>query len=559
MDARKKNIRSPIEINDKRRYNQKPAEARSSLHMRGKQSCRGAQPLHRRIIPAHAGQTARSAIAPTPFADHPRACGANDVSETFDPDCDGSSPRMRGKHTAGRLPSGGHRIIPAHAGQTARSAIAPTPFADHPRACGANADVPEPALPKSGSSPRMRGKPTYMPLNPQAKRIIPAHAGQTLTLVRGLSWGTDHPRACGANASSICSSNMRSGSSPRMRGKPFDLLDVLIDRRIIPAHAGQTRPCPSRTLWWSDHPRACGANPIQYLRARKCHGSSPRMRGKRQQAGAFVVGERITPRMRGKLVLYGTPNCLRRIIPAHAGQTHGWNRACSSCSDHPRACGANLLLDDSTTSPPGSSPRMRGKLRVARHRRRQRRIIPAHAGQTRALGCRHARSPDHPRACGANRHGSRSRSWFRGSSPRMRGKHGERVTQRRARRIIPAHAGQTQRVQPSLFEGADHPRACGANPHAFSLAVSSHGSSPRMRGKRWLAWLVSRRPRIIPAHAGQTRAGRAGRRPAPDHPRACGANDRANARLRADRGSSPRMRGKRSNRVSITRMVITSD
>ena len=51
------------------------------------------------------------------------------------------------------------------------------------------------------------------------------------------------------------------------------------------------------------------------------------------------------------------------------------------------------------------------------------------------------------------------------------------------------------------------------------------GSSPRMRGKRWLDSGARRGLRIIPAHAGQT-ANRNGRVcTKTDHPRACGANE----------------------------------
>ena len=91
-------------------------------------------------------------------------------------------------------------------------------------------------------------------------------------------------------------------------------------------------------------------------------------------------------------------------------------------------------------------------------------------------------------------------------------------------RIIPAHAGQTSRHYFCLRNLTDHPRACGANLTGQDVTKALYGSSPRMRGKRAAGQVACEQRRIIPAHAGQTRAGRAGRRPAPDHPRACGAN-----------------------------------
>ncbi len=45
----------------------------------------------------------------------------------------------------------------------------------------------------------------------------------------------------------------------------------------------------------------------------------------------------------------------------------------------------------------------------------------------------------------------------------MRGKQGDDRHQQPQRRIIPAHAGQTVWLRPALFSISDHPRACGAN------------------------------------------------------------------------------------------------
>ena len=152
------------------------------------------------------------------------------------------------------------------------------------------------------------------------------------------------------------------GSSPRMRGKRQNAVGDLDDFRIIPAHAGQTRirQCSTRTD--PDHPRACGANNDFLVQLGAMVGSSPRMRGKPMQT-ADKVDE-------------------HRIIPAHAGQTRRWHSDADSQSDHPRACGANLLKRIEKGSDFGSSPRMRGKLAVHRVIVASTRIIPAHAGQT---------------------------------------------------------------------------------------------------------------------------------------------------------------------------------
>ena len=147
-----------------------------------------------------------------------------------------------------------------------------------------------------------------------------------------------------------------------MRGKQTLRDGQAIGVRIIPAHAGQTLAYYKPLQLPSDHPRACGANsalrPSNILQS----GSSPRMRGKRRCQLSQMARD--------------------RIIPAHAGQTCGGRRGPACSADHPRACGANIGVDVSDAFGCGSSPRMRGKLPCARSGRRLRRIIPAHAGQT---------------------------------------------------------------------------------------------------------------------------------------------------------------------------------
>ena len=193
-----------------------------------------------------------------------------------------------------------------------------------------------------------------------------------------------------------------------------------------------------------------------------------------------------------------------RIIPAHAGQTKKAHGTCWTSSDHPRACGANRSGSREHFRGDGSSPRMRGKRGMIRQGGLYFRIIPAHAGQTSAaLRQRHTRT-DHPRACGANGADKRVGVGYLGSSPRMRGKLTIGLHLQADARIIPAHAGQTDGRYSIPLRCSDHPRACGANTALESLGDDLGGSSPRMRGKlhNLLSHFLS--SRIIPAHAGQT-------------------------------------------------------
>ena len=253
-----------------------------------------------------------------------------------------------------------------------------------------------------------------------------------------------------------------------------------------------------------------------------------------------------SPRMRGKCQKRRNMGGIQRIIPAHAGQI--WFKAGDAINspDHPRACGANRACFAVRTLRNGSSPRMRGKLVAALHHATGQRIIPAHAGQTTRPATWAAACPDHPRACGANLTRPETMCCSSGSSPRMRGKRCRLCCLLFYLRIIPAHAGQTTANKSRVQYDTDHPRACGANTVSSLSAMCVAGSSPRMRGKPHLGMTGSVRIRIIPAHAGQT-----SRRPASagcrsDHPRACGANSGEACKVFRNFGSSPRMRGKRT-------------
>ena len=131
-----------------------------------------------------------------------------------------------------------------------------------------------------------------------------------------------------------------------------------------------------------------------------------------------------------------------------------------------------------------------------------------------------------------------------GSSPRVRGKRFPRLRRSSYSRIIPARAGQTAPNPIGRGHGSDHPRACGANFLDRWTTFFLFGSSPRVRGKPIARLPAAGRPRIIPARAGQT--GVTGVPPVtvPDHPRACGANLGDETQITDTTGSSPRVRGK---------------
>ena len=131
-----------------------------------------------------------------------------------------------------------------------------------------------------------------------------------------------------------------------------------------------------------------------------------------------------------------------------------------------------------------------------------------------------------------------------GSSPRVRGKPPLDEIGGAGARLIPARAGKTPPpTSPAPTCGA-HPRACGENVERRLRLLEERGSSPRVRGKR--GGVLPRRPGrgLIPARAGKT-VGSGARVPVwGAHPRACGENRVAWEQTEWCRGSSPRVRGK---------------
>ena len=228
--------------------------------MRGKHS-RGYPPQkHARLIPAHAGKTQRRARRTRLGEAHPRACGENEYRERYEIPRTGSSPRMRGKPTGAQLETASQGLIPAHAGKTPRSFPCRTRTQAHPRACGENQDVCGHAGFCEGSSPRMRGKRGCAQGHESCRRLIPAHAGKTRKARNSHPRPGAHPRACGENQDTNALDLTGAGSSPRMRGKPDGDLRTVARLRLIPAHAGKTTQTRRGCLYQWAHPRACGEN-----------------------------------------------------------------------------------------------------------------------------------------------------------------------------------------------------------------------------------------------------------------------------------------------------------
>ena len=334
-------------------------------------------------------------------------------------------------------------LIPAHAGKTGHGrSCAPTRWA-HPRSRGENRACAGLGAWHQGSSPLTRGKRRFPLVSHDVLRLIPAHAGKTLSRPLILSPPWAHPRSRGENERSLASRACRAGSSPLTRGKRSRPCCRGLGNGLIPAHAGKTcGPCFGAAVNEA-HPRSRGENGVVVVLDEAECGSSPLTRGKLPQVRALAV--------------------VMGLIPAHAGKTDLVMTLPVTVSAHPRSRGENFAVVALMICAMGSSPLTRGKHRERKRQCLKSRLIPAHAGKTSIRFLSRSESAAHPRSRGEN-----SWCWCRswrgfGSSPLTRGKLRGWYLPGCARGLIPAHAGKTPRLTVMILTTWAHPRSRGEN------------------------------------------------------------------------------------------------
>ncbi len=230
--------------------------------------------------------------------------------------------------------------------------------------------------------------------------------------------------------------------------------------------------------------------------------SSPSSR----QRGWTGHGSVSSPRARGTGWLSHPAACGGRFIPARAGNGAQFGPTPPTPTVHPRARGERSSSGANASRAAGSSPRARGTAVRHRGKRGAQRFIPARAGNGEAsLGSSVGKSV-HPRARG-ERDLDRARAMqIRGSSPRARGTGGRGQGRLRDRRFIPARAGNGWRWAACSRASAVHPRARGERKVPIVNDDGTAGSSPRARGTGAAYDALHSPCRFIPARAGNGRS-----------------------------------------------------
>ena len=150
--------------------------------------------------------------------------------------------------------------------------------------------------------------------------------------------------------------------------------------------------------------------------------------------------------------------------------------------DHPRSRGEYAVEVGVADDDGGSSPLSRGIRGADSPRHRQRRIIPALAGNTDQSQWTWSTSKDHPRSRGeyATEPGCGVPGF--GSSPLSRGILNTLSGAGATARIIPALAGNTFPLHITAYAIGDHPRSRGEYTARWLTLVYPGGSSPLSRG-----------------------------------------------------------------------------
>ena len=293
------------------------------------------------------------------------------------------------------------------------------------------------------------------------------------------------------------------GSSPPVRGTHPGDLHFAGRHRFIPARAGNSR--------------------AELPRAARHAGSSPPVRGTRGRSQPLV------PRL--------------RFIPARAGNSSHSNSPATLVTVHPRPCGELSGFRDSASVRAGSSPPVRGTLPVDGLQGFPDRFIPARAGNSRRAVEARTPRPVHPRPCGELGAFGDEALHRGGSSPPVRGTQDEAGVRHGGLRFIPARAGNSRLSRIRLLSPAVHPRPCGELFFHFPPSEIGAGSSPPVRGTRSGQRARGGGPRFIPARAGNSTSRAWPGAPATVHPRPCG--ELRNVEIVAGKmhGSSPPVRG----------------
>ena len=173
---------------------------------------------------------------------------------------------------------------------------------------------------------------------------------------------------------------------------------------------------------------------------------------------------------------------LSRLIPARAGNIHPRRSPPSTRTAHPRSRGEHVCILLHLMVPVGSSPLARGTFSEHEDEVRARRLIPARAGNIPQLILHGTSDAAHPRSRGEHLGLVGVQRDPCGSSPLARGTWAYDLAEKIHERLIPARAGNIIFCVTCIMWKTAHPRSRGEHPKSSAPASCCAGSSPLARG-----------------------------------------------------------------------------
>ncbi len=192
----------------------------------------------------------------------------------------------------------------------------------------------------------------------------------------------------------------------------------------------------------------------------------------------------VYPRWRGELFCALAFCWLSRFIPAGAGNTLPLSALLARNTVYPRWRGEHRSSHYFPFFFDGLSPLARGTLRIAHADNRARRFIPAGAGNTSAENRSIAPTSVYPRWRGEHPNGSALSYPQIGLSPLARGTQSDAIDALIDARFIPAGAGNTEGAEEYRIQNAVYPRWRGEHWCDSNCRTERRGLSPLARGTR---------------------------------------------------------------------------
>ncbi len=232
----------------------------------------------------------------------------------------GLSPLARGTQGLNKYQSIQCRFIPAGAGNTQHSGNICHPSPVYPRWRGEHPGTPTRQHYHFGLSPLARGTQGHKKEPLYRRRFIPAGAGNTPGRPSDYFGVSVYPRWRGEHRVRCASYKKLTGLSPLARGTRDSVFTATINRRFIPAGAGNTSRFPQTENAVQVYPRWRGEHTAPRVVDHYPGGLSPLARGTPVLLFCAVVTDRFIPAGAGNTLRHGSELSTPQVYPRWRGE-----------------------------------------------------------------------------------------------------------------------------------------------------------------------------------------------------------------------------------------------